>query len=95
MVSATDVTQFKSISVRCDADMIDELRAKYPALKKHVYFSERLWTLIVMDNTIADTLVMQWIDESYELAVKNLQRSRGQAWVSKKSYPLNRFATLA
>lgn len=76
MFSATDVNSFESISVRCDADKIDELRAKYPAFKKHSYFSDRHWPLILMDNTIADKLILKWIDESYELAVKKLTKKQ-------------------
>jgi predicted DNA-binding protein (MmcQ/YjbR family) len=74
MFSATDVNTFESISVRCTPDGIDELRAKYPALQKHAYFSDRHWTMILMDNTIPDKLILQWLDESYNLAVKTLTK---------------------
>ena len=74
MFAATDVNSFKSISVRCDAENIDELRAKYPALQKPSYFSERHWTRIMLDNSVSDKLIFQWIDTSYELALKKLTR---------------------
>jgi predicted DNA-binding protein (MmcQ/YjbR family) len=74
MFTAADVNSFTGISVRCDADKIDELRAVYPALQKHTYFSERHWTMVMMDNTIPDKQVLQWLDESYNLAVKTLTK---------------------
>jgi predicted DNA-binding protein (MmcQ/YjbR family) len=74
MFTATDVNSFAGISVRCDADKIDELRAKYPALQKHKYFSDRHWTMILMDNTIPDKLILQWLDESYDIAITTLTK---------------------
>jgi predicted DNA-binding protein (MmcQ/YjbR family) len=76
MFTAIDILSFESISVRCDADEIDELSAKFPAFKKHAYFSERYWTITLMDNTIADKLLLKWIDESYQLAVQKLTKKK-------------------
>ncbi len=78
MFTATDVNSFAGISVRCNPDKIDELRATYPALQKHAYFSNRHWTMIMMDNTIEDKLILQWLDESYALAVKTLTKKQRQ-----------------
>lgn len=74
MFAATDVNSFKSISIRCAASKIDELRATYPALQKPSYFSDRHWTKIIMDNSVSDKLIFQWIDSSYELALTKLTR---------------------
>jgi predicted DNA-binding protein (MmcQ/YjbR family) len=76
MFTATDINTFESISVRCGPDKIDELRAKYPAFQKHTYFSDRHWTLILMDNTIPDKVILKWLDESYERAVKTLPKKQ-------------------
>lgn len=74
MFTATNVITFESISVQCNTDIIDELRAKYPAIAKHKYFSERHWNLIAMDYSIADKLILGWIDNSYDLAVAKLTK---------------------
>jgi predicted DNA-binding protein (MmcQ/YjbR family) len=74
MFAVTDVNIFDSIGVRCNAECIDELRAKYPALQKPPYFSDRHWTLIIMDKSIPDKLILKWIDESCELAIKKLTK---------------------
>lgn len=74
MFAATDVSSFTSISIRCDAGKIDELRATYHALQKPSYFSDRYWTKIVLDNSVSDKLIFQWIDGSYELALQKLTR---------------------
>lgn len=74
MFAATDVNLFASISIRCNPETIDELRARYPALQEPSYFSKRHWSRIVMDNSLQDQLIFKWIDESYEMAVSKLTR---------------------
>jgi predicted DNA-binding protein (MmcQ/YjbR family) len=74
MFTATDVTSFESISVKCSPEQVDELRAKYTAVIKPSYFSERHWNWILMDNSIPDKLIVEWIGNSYDLAVANLTK---------------------
>ncbi|MBL6447821.1 MmcQ/YjbR family DNA-binding protein [Fulvivirga sp. 29W222] len=72
MFTATDVNTFASISVKCDPEKVDELRATYPAVAEPSYMSKRHWNLIMMDGTIPDHLLFQWIDDSYQLVVAKL-----------------------
>jgi predicted DNA-binding protein (MmcQ/YjbR family) len=74
MFTATDVTTFESISLQCDTEYIDELRAKYSAITKHKYFSERHWNLVFMDNSIPDKILFEWIDNSYNLTITKLTK---------------------
>ena len=74
MFTATDITTFESISLQCKTELIDELRAEYSAISKHKYFSERHWNLVFMDNSIADKILFEWIDNSYELVVTKLPK---------------------
>lgn len=76
MFTATDITTFESISLKCNPELIDEVRAKYSAITKHKYFSERHWNLIFMDNTIPDKLLFQWIDDSYNVTVSKLTNKK-------------------
>ena len=74
MFTATDIATFDNISVQCETTLIDELREKYLSISKHKYFSERHWNLILMDNSIPDRLLLEWIDNSYNLAIKKLTK---------------------
>lgn len=74
MFTATDVTTFASISVKCQPDRIDELRATYNAVKLPAYMSKRHWNRIVMDGSIPDKLLYEWIDNSYSLVVAKLSK---------------------
>ena len=72
--TATDIETFESISAQCKSELIDELRAKYSAITKHKYFNERHWNLIFMDNSIPDELILEWIDNSYNLTAQKLTK---------------------
>lgn len=74
MFAITDVDSFESIGLRCDPATIDELRAEHPAVVKPPYYSDRLWTAVLMDNSLPDKLLLEWIDKSYDLAVKKLTK---------------------
>lgn len=72
MFTATDVSTFASISVKCDPDLIEELRASYEAVKIPGYMSKRHWNRVAMDNSIPDKVLFRWIDDSYNLVIKKL-----------------------
>lgn len=72
MFTATDVNTFASISVKCNPEKVEELRARYSAVEVPSYMSKRHWNRIVMDGSIPDHLLFQWIDDSYRLVVANL-----------------------
>jgi predicted DNA-binding protein (MmcQ/YjbR family) len=74
MFTATDVTTFASISVKCHPDDIEELRSKYQAFTMHTYFSNKHWGKVIMDHSISDKLLLEWIDVSYDLVVAGLSK---------------------
>ena len=74
MFTATDVSTFGSISLKCDPDLIEELRSKYTAFTNTAYFSKKHWGKILMDNTIPDKIIFEWIDNSYDLTVAKLTK---------------------
>ncbi len=74
MFTATNITTFGSISVKCDPDVIEDLRSIYPSFIDHSYFSKKHWGNVLMDNTISDKLIFEWIDNSYNLVVSSLTK---------------------
>ena len=75
MFTATDVSTFASFSVKCSPEAVEELREKYDAVKIPGYLNKKHWNRIVMDNTIPNTLLYQWIDDSYRLVVDKLPKA--------------------
>ncbi len=76
MFTATDITTFGSFSVKCDPAAIDELRAMYPAMQDPSYFSKKHWSKIIMDGSIPDKTLFEWLDNSYHLVVSKLTKKQ-------------------
>lgn len=74
MFTATDISTFESISIKCVPETIEELRAQHPAMKEPSYFSKKHWSQVVMDGTIPNKLLREWLDVSYHLVVANLPK---------------------
>ena len=74
MFTATDIVTFSSFSIKCRTETIDELRAQYPAMEEPSYFSKKHWSRVIMDGTIDDQLLYEWLDISYELVVNNFSK---------------------
>lgn len=67
-----DVDSFQSINLKCDPEKAVELREIYPAVLPGYHMSKKHWNSILMDNSIPDQQIFQWIDDSYFLVIKNL-----------------------
>lgn len=74
MFSATSISTFESISIKCVPETIEELRAQYPAMKDPSYFSKKHWSFVEMDGSISNQLLRQWLDISYDLVVSKLPK---------------------
>ncbi len=74
MFSATDISIFESISIKCVPETIEELRAQYPAMINPSYFSKKHWSQVLMDGSVPDKLLQEWLDISYDLVVANLPK---------------------
>ncbi len=74
MFAATDINTFASFSIKCNPETIEELRAKHPALQEPSYFSKKHWSKVVVDGSISDKLLREWLDISYNLVVAKLTK---------------------
>ncbi len=74
MFTATDINTFESFSIKCNPETIEELRAKHPALQEPSYFSKKHWSKVILDGSISDKLLYQWLDISYSLVVAKLTK---------------------
>ncbi|MEM9671240.1 MAG: MmcQ/YjbR family DNA-binding protein [Cyclobacteriaceae bacterium] len=74
MFALTDVTLFTSINLKCDPERAVELREQYPAVEPGYHMNKKHWNTILMDGTIGDKLIMEWIDHSYDLIVASLPK---------------------
>jgi predicted DNA-binding protein (MmcQ/YjbR family) len=76
MFTATDVNDFTSFSIKANPDEIEELRAQYPCLSTQAYMHKKHWNNVLLDNSVGDGLLYQWIDISYKLVVQQLTKKQ-------------------
>ena len=74
MFTVTDINTFDSFSIKCEPETIEELRAQYDALEEPSYFSKKHWSRVLVDGTIPDKILCEWLDTSYRLVVAKLTK---------------------
>ena len=64
-----------TINLKCDPDEALALRAAYPeSITPGYHMDKRHWNTFVLNGSLAEELVNEMIDQSYELVVKGLPK---------------------
>ncbi len=61
-------------NAKCDPDRAIELREAHDAIIPGYHMNKRLWNTIIMDGTLPSALVIEMIDDSYNLVVQSLPK---------------------
>ncbi|MBS1680398.1 MAG: MmcQ/YjbR family DNA-binding protein [Bacteroidetes bacterium] len=67
MFALTDVETFESINLKCDPEVAVQLREQYPAVQPGYHMNKKHWITVIMDGSVPDKLLKEWISHSYEL----------------------------
>src|SRR5690554_8174331 len=70
MFALCDVDLFKSINMKCNPEKALELREKYTAINAGYHMNKKHWNTIEMDGSVNNQLLLQMIDDSYDLIIK-------------------------
>jgi predicted DNA-binding protein (MmcQ/YjbR family) len=62
------------VSVKCEPDLAVALRDSYPAIRPGYHLNKRHWNTITLDGSLADQLVRDLIEDSYDLVVSALPK---------------------
>lgn len=54
-------------NVKCDPDKALELREEYPCVLPGFHMNKKHWNTIVVDGSVSNALLKEWIDHSYSL----------------------------
>ena len=60
-----------SLNLKCDPDYALKLRDQYNCIIPGFHMNKKHWNSVYVDG-LADSLILQWIDDSYDLIVKTL-----------------------
>jgi predicted DNA-binding protein (MmcQ/YjbR family) len=64
------------ISLKCEPVLAEQLRATYPAIAAGYHLNKRHWNTITLDGTVPDRMLIDLIEDSYDLVVASLPRAR-------------------
>ncbi len=79
MFALADVNDFSSINLKVEPEMGIELRERYSAVLEAYHMNKKHWITVLMDGELPDRLLVQWIDNSYNLVVSGLTKSQKSA----------------
>lgn len=74
MFALTVLDSDLSINLKCDPELAVELRERYPAVQPGYHMSKIHWNTVILDGSISDKLVKEWIDHSYWSVVSKLTK---------------------
>lgn len=74
-LSALDATPL-SVSLKCDPDLAVRLREQYPEIVGGWHLNKRHWNTVRLSGTLPDRLVLDMIEDSYDLVVASLPREQ-------------------
>lgn len=70
----TDIEDFTEFNVKCDPEKAQELREKYTAVKPGYHMNKKHWNTISIFEDADTNLLLEWIDDSYNLVVSSLPK---------------------
>lgn len=65
-----------TVNLKNGPDRNIELREKYPAVKPGYHMNKQHWNTVEINGTVPADIIMQFIDESYELVFNSLSRKQ-------------------
>ncbi len=72
LFALTDVDLFESVNLKCDPMKAIELREQYPAVLPGYHMNKKHWNRVMMEGSVPDSTLKEWIDHSYDLVVRGL-----------------------
>ena len=62
------------LSVKCEPELAEQLRASHPAIAPGYHLNKRHWNTVTLDGSLPDQLVRDLVEDSYDLVVSALPR---------------------
>ena len=79
MFALTGMPDFISVNLKADPEKAVELREKYDAVEPGYHMNKKHWNTILIDGSIPDRLLLEWLEDSYQLVVAGLTKKEKSA----------------
>jgi predicted DNA-binding protein (MmcQ/YjbR family) len=75
MFLLTDLEEPDRVNVKCDPELAEDLRERYPqSVFPGYHMSKKHWNTVIMHREVDDDLLKQWIADSYNLVAATLPK---------------------
>ena len=68
-----------TVSLKCDPLLAEQLRAAHPQIVPGYHLNKRHWNTVTVGGGMADAMIADMIEDSYDLIVASLPESRRRA----------------
>lgn len=75
MFALTDIDTFESINLKCEPEVGVQLREQYSSVLPGFHMNKKHWITVLIDGSISDILIKEWINNSYHLVATSLTKS--------------------
>jgi predicted DNA-binding protein (MmcQ/YjbR family) len=65
-----------SVSLKCEPQLAEQLRDAHAAVLPGYHLNKRDWNSVIIDGSLAEQMVRDMIEDSYDLVVSGLPRAR-------------------
>ncbi|WP_433858859.1 MmcQ/YjbR family DNA-binding protein [Streptomyces kronopolitis] len=65
-----------TVSLKCEPEPAERLRAAHPEVVPGHHLNKRHWNTVSLDGALPDRLVLDMIEDSYDLVVASLPRAQ-------------------
>lgn len=76
MFALTDIVDAFNINIKCDPETAIGLREHHDCVQPGYHMNKKHWNTIIIDGSVSDALLKDWIDSSYDLIVSSLNKSQ-------------------
>jgi predicted DNA-binding protein (MmcQ/YjbR family) len=64
-----------SVSLKCEPDLAEQLRSAHTAIRPGYHLNKRHWNTVTLDGSLDDRMVLDMVEDSYDLVVAGLPRA--------------------
>lgn len=83
LLAALDAVPLQ-FNAKCDPDEAERVREQYHCVLPGYHMNKQHWNTVIVDGSVSDKLLKQWIDDSYDLILQSLPKKLKQEILSQK-----------
>jgi predicted DNA-binding protein (MmcQ/YjbR family) len=63
-----------TVSLKCEPELAEQFRATHSAIRPGYHLNKRHWNTVQIDGSVPDRLVLDMVEDSYDLVVAGLPK---------------------